>query len=97
MIFGNKIDELVKEQEKLILKKQKIEDKKNNKCAKLGIERKKHEDAMQRIENKTLVLENQSKVEIAEINRRIKKTKKQIKLEQEYYFSLTEEEPKKKA
>lgn len=96
MIFGNRIDQLVKEQEHLNIKKQKVEDKKNSQCAKLGVKRKQYEDAIQRLENKALVIENQTKVEIAEINRRIKKTKKQIKLEQEFYFSLTDDEPKNK-
>lgn len=92
MFFRNKIDSLVHEQESLVLKKQRIEDKKNSLCSRLGIKKKQHEDAMQRLEDKALALNNKANTEIAEINRKLKKIKKQIKLEQEYYFSLTDKE-----
>ena len=84
-LFGNKIDRLVKEQARLKVKKQKIEDRMHAKNSAIGTR-------LQILENKSLVLKQCADDEIAEINRRIKKNRQQIKLEKDYYNSIGKSE-----
>ena len=88
------IDQLIKEQSKLALKKEQIEDKKNSKCSRIGVQIKKLEDEAERLRTKSVRLDSLAKVEIAEINRQIKKNQKQIQLEREYYFGILDTEKK---
>lgn len=81
MFWENKIDKLVKQNAKLIVKKQKIDDKRKSTVSQI-------ETKIQDLERKAFVIKQNSDNEIAEIERRIRKNTEQIKLEKDYYNSI---------
>lgn len=84
MFWENKIDKLVKQNAKLIVKKQKIDDKRKSTVSQI-------ETKIQDLERKAFVIKQNSDNEIAEIERRIRKNTEQIKLEKDYYNSIGNE------
>lgn len=84
MFWENKIDKLVKQNAKLIVKKQKIDDKRKSTASQI-------ETKIQDLERKAFVIKQNSDNEIAEIERRIRKNTEQIKLEKDYYNSIGSE------
>ena len=87
-LLTNKIDKLVKEQARLAVKKQKIEDKMKSKNSKI-------ETKLQIWERRSQVIKQTADDEIAEIERKMAKNKKQIKLEKDYYNSIGKSEGQK--
>ena len=80
----NKIDMLIKEQERLKVKKQKIDDRR--KAINSAIE-----DKIQRLEDKSFVIKQSADNKIAIIERKLKKIKGQLNLEVKYNNSIVEE------
>lgn len=76
--FENKIDRLVRQQARLAVKRQRIDDSWKAKNANLG-------NKIQKLESKTVLIKQDAENRIAEIDRQIKKNKEQIKLEKDYY------------
>lgn len=81
MFNGNKIDRLVKLEERLNVKMQKVDDKRKYKNSQI-------ENTIQYLENKAFIIKKNADNMIAEIKRRLKKTRDQIKLEKDYYNSI---------
>lgn len=84
MFWDNKIDRLVKENARLLVKKQKVDDKRKSANSQI-------ENKLQNLENKAFVIKQNADNKIAEIERKIKKNKEQIKLEKDYYNSIGSE------
>ena len=72
-----------------------MEDLKNKRNSALGRKIAKYEDLWRACQDKAQVIENETKDMIDELNRQIKKDKKQIKLEKEYYDDVLFEEQRK--
>lgn len=85
MIFISKIDRLVKEQSKLKIKKQKLDDRRKEKCSAI-------ENKLQKLEYKAFVIKEQTDATLSEIDRKIKKNQKQIRLERDYYNAIVKDE-----
>lgn len=81
LLFGNKIDKLVKQQSELLIKKQNIQDKMKETNSNI-------ENKIQRLENKAFVIKQTADSKIAEIDRQYAKNLKQIQLEKDYYNSI---------
>lgn len=94
-LFQSKIDRLVNRIRKNELKKQKAEDTKNKRNSALGRKIAKCEDLWQYYQDKSNLIANETRDYIEELNRQIKKDKKQIKLEKEYYDDVLFEEQRK--
>lgn len=88
MLFQSKIDRLVKEQSDLKIKKQKVDDKRKEKCSAI-------ENQLQKLEYRAFVIKEQADAKLAELDRKIEKNKKQIKLERDYYNSIAKDEGEK--
>ena len=80
-IIKSKIDKLVCEQAKLIVKKQKVEDKQNETNSRIETE-------IKELENKAFRNKQIADGKIAELERQIAKNKEQIDLEARYYNRL---------
>lgn len=94
-LFQSKIDRLVNRIRKNEIKKQKAEDRKNKRNSALGRKIAKCEDMWQYYQNKSILIANETTAYVEELNRQIKKDKKQIKLEKEYYDDVVFEEQRK--
>lgn len=84
-LFQSKIDRLVKEQSELKIKKQKVDDKRKERCSAI-------ENKLQKLEYKAFVIKEQADATLAELDRKIEKNQKQIKLERDYYNSIAKDE-----
>lgn len=80
-IIKNKIDRLVDAQARLIVKKQKIEDRKNETNSRIETE-------IKALENKAFRNKQIADGKLAELDREIAKNKEQISLEARYYNKL---------
>lgn len=80
-LFQSKIDRLVREQSDLKIKKQKVDDRRKEKCSAI-------ENELQKLEYRAFVIKEQADAKIAELDRKIEKNRKQIKLERDYYNSI---------
>lgn len=80
----NKIDALVKAQERLKVKKQKVDDKRKATCSAIG-------DTIQRLEDRAFVIKQSADNRIAVIERKLKKIKGQLALEIKYNNSIAEQ------
>lgn len=94
-IFQSKIDRLVAKVRKLEIEKQKAEDLKNKRSSALGRKIAKYEDLWQACQDKAQVIKNETQARLEELDREIKKSKKQIKLEKEYYDDVLFDEQRK--
>lgn len=83
MFHFNKIDKLMKEQARLKIQKQKIED--NMKAKNSVIENK-----IEKLERYSLIVKQNCDDAMAELDRRLEKNREQIKLEKKYYNSIGE-------
>lgn len=81
MFNGNKIDRLVKLEERLNVRMQKVDDRRKYKNSQI-------ENTIQYLENRAFIIKKNADNMIAEIKRRLKKTRDQIKLEKDYYNSI---------
>ena len=86
-IIRSKIDKLVCEQAKLIVKKQKVEDTQNETNSRIETE-------IKELENKAFRNKQIADGKIAELERQIAKNKEQIDLEARYYNRLANGETK---
>ena len=77
----NTIDMLVKENEKLKLERQMVEDRQNEENSRI-------ETAIKELENRAFRNKQEADTKIAELERRIEKNEKQINLEAEYYSKI---------
>ena len=94
-LFKSKIDRLVSSVRTLEIKKQKAEDIKNKRSSAIGRKMAKLEDLHQIYEDKAQVILNETQARIAEYDREIKKAKKQIKTEKEYYDDVIFDEQRR--
>lgn len=77
----NTIDRMVKENEQLKLEKQRVIDNQNEENSRI-------ETAIRELENKAFRNKQVADTRVAELDRRIEKNEKQIKLEAEYYDKI---------
>lgn len=82
-LFKNKIDRMVNKKAKLELRKQKIEDKKNEINSAI-------ETKLKKLDNLAWRNKQNATNQIAEIEREIKKLKQLIKVEKEYVAKINE-------
>ena len=76
--FENKIDKMVKENEKLIVERQKVIDKKNEVNSKIETE-------MKRLDDLAFRNKQEADAKVAQLTRKIEKNQEQIDLEAKYY------------
>jgi len=84
-LFQSKLEKLVKEQGELKIKRQKVDDKRKERCSAI-------ENKLQKLEYKAFVIKEQADAQIAEIDRFIEKNHKQIILEVEHAKSIAKDE-----
>lgn len=76
-----KIDDLVKENEKLVVEKQKVRDRQNEVNSKI-------ETKIKELENLAFRNKQEADAEVAKLSRRIEKNQEQIDLEAKYYNKI---------